>query len=116
MRGAVIGNYAEASPDVHDMLTLASNGVAKRTWRRLGRRSEAEARSSTAAAVRRRFGTIAARAFARHRLRRIGFIGMPRAVLDARLQQLGGGAIAGELPPAWTVHELGVAPGAGAAA
>ena len=57
-----------------------------------------------------------ARAFARHRLRRVGFIGMPRAVLDTRLRRLGGGGAAGEWPPAWMFHDLGAAMGAGAAA
>ncbi len=46
VRGYVFGNYAEASDDVHYILKLATDALAAKTWRRLGRRSEAEARSS----------------------------------------------------------------------
>ena len=70
-RGLVVGGYCECSPDVHDLVKLAGARLAARLWRRLGARSEAEARGHLTAAARRRVGCLFARAHARHRQRRL---------------------------------------------
>ena len=61
----------------------------------MGARSEAEARSWWIGYCRRRIGVAVARAMARHRLRRVPFIGVPRPVLDARARR---GAAAAPVP------------------
>ena len=81
-RGIVVGHYSEASPDVHDLLALAAAGIARRTWRLAGARSFEEMRGYTMQQVRRRFGVACGIAMARHRLRRVPFIGVPRGTVD----------------------------------
>ena len=49
----------------------------------MGARSAAEARSFHAADGRRYVGVAAARAFARHRLDRVQYVGVPREVVEA---------------------------------
>ena len=62
-----------------------SGGVrSHRVWRRWGARCESEARGMVMASLRRRVGVFAAREFARHRLRRIPLVGVPRAALVGR--------------------------------
>ena len=46
-------------------------------------------RSYIISRARRRLGVVAVQAMARHRLARAPFIGVPRAVVDARLQRRG---------------------------
>ena len=87
MRGLAFGNYSEASPDVHALIKLAADALARRTWRLAGSRSEAEARSFWASSCRRRVGCAVTRAFARYRLKRLPFVGVPRAVLDERARR-----------------------------
>ena len=74
----------EASLDVHALISLAAHALARKHWRASGARNEAEARSWWAARCRRRVGVAVARAYARYRLRRLVFIGVPRAALDDR--------------------------------
>ena len=81
-RGLVFGNYAEASPDVHALVAAAADLIARRDWRRMGFRTVAEARSIVITRLRRELGVRVARAFARYRVRRIPFIGVPRAALQ----------------------------------
>ena len=69
------------------LLEKAGRALASRTWQRAGCRSEAEARSWWVASARRRVGCAVTRAFARYRLRRLPFVGVPRAVLDARVRR-----------------------------
>ena len=52
----------------------------------MGARSESEARSFYVARLRRRMGVAAVREFARHRLRRVPYVGVPRAVVEQRMQ------------------------------
>ena len=46
-----------------------------------------EARSFYVARLRRRMGVAAVREFARHRLRRVPYVGVPRAVVEQRMQR-----------------------------
>ena len=69
---------------MHSLLALAATKVAKEQWREKGARSEAEMRAILIGSYRRRMGTAAVQAFARHRIHRVPYIGMPRAVVEAR--------------------------------
>jgi len=88
VRALVFGYTGEASSDVHNLVSYVADCMARRQWRLLGARSMEEARSFMIARVRRRLGMTVVREFARHRLRRVPFVGMPRAALlrvaDAR--------------------------------
>ena len=79
---------SEASPDVHSPLHLARQRraglLARTTWDRLGARSEDEAYSYHVQRFRRDIGIATAREFARYRLLRVPFIGVPRAVVRDR--------------------------------
>ena len=79
VRALVFGYTGEASPDVHHLVSHVAECMARRQWRLLGARSMEEARSFMIAKVRRRIGMTVVREYARHRLRRVPFVGMPRA-------------------------------------
>ena len=81
VRALVFGYTGEASADVHHVVSYVAECMARRQWRLLGARSAEEARSFMVAQVRRRLGITAVREFARHRLRRVPFVGMPRAAI-----------------------------------
>lgn len=83
--GLVVGQYAEGSPAVHALIAAIASAMAGRRWRLLGFRSEAEALSATTTIVRRRVGVAAARAYARHRISRVPYIGVPRAVIERQM-------------------------------
>ena len=74
----------EASPDVHHFISAAARRLARTTWDRLGARSEDEAYSYHVQRFRRDIGIATAREFARYRLLRVPFIGVPRAVVRDR--------------------------------
>ena len=95
VRALVFGTYSEASPDVHALITLAAHALAHKHHQAMGARNEKEARSWWVASCRRRIGTAVARAYARYRLRRRFFIGVPRAVLDERARRGVAGAAGG---------------------
>lgn len=82
-RALVFGQYAEASQDVHTLLEYLARHRATAQWCRYGARSVEEAYGFFIAALRRRVGVFAAREMARHRLRRIPFVGVPRAAVVA---------------------------------
>ena len=81
VRGAVFGQYGEASIDVHSLVRVAARECARRKWRGMGARSQNEAYAFFVAANRRALGVSVVREFARHRLRRLGFIGVPIALM-----------------------------------
>ena len=83
-RGLVFGAYGGASADVHDLVSLAASRVAERQWRLAGARSASEYRSFVVTRMRRRLGMAAAQATARHRLARVPYVGVPRALVVAR--------------------------------
>ena len=73
--------------------------MARKTWQWVGARNEAEARACVLSRVRRRVGLVVAREMARHRLRRVPYIGVPRHIVKERMQpfhlraiERGGGA------------------------
>ena len=76
-RGLAFGAYGEASPDVHALLTVAADGA----------RTQEEARSFIVSSLRRRLGLVICLEFARHRIRRVPYIGVPRAVVERRMQR-----------------------------
>ena len=92
-RALVFGSYGEGSADVHALIAAAASAQAGRVWRRWGSRSESEARGIVMAALRRSVGVFVAREFARHRLRRVPMVGVPRAALDARRGRRYGGSV-----------------------
>ena len=73
------------------MIQACAQRRAQREWRALGARSQAEAYGVIVGGLRRFVGVSIAREFARHRLRRVPLVGVPRALLDARRQALRGG-------------------------
>ena len=99
VRGLAAGQYSEVSPDVHSLIQVCAESLANKNWRALGARSAQEARGFVAAAVKRRLGLTVAREMARHRLRRVPYIGVPRHIVEERMQpfhlraiERGGGA------------------------
>ena len=82
VRGLAVGQYAEVSADVESLIRECARAIARSTWRQSGARDEGAIRSIMTALLRRRVGLTAARAMARHRLRRIPLVGVPRATLD----------------------------------
>ena len=72
---------------MHALLTVAADGLAARQWRNMGVRTQEEARSFIVSSLRRRLGLVICREFARHRIRRVPYIGVPRAVVERRLAQ-----------------------------
>ena len=81
VRGAVFGNYGEASVDVHSLLRVAAEMQARRMWRVMGARTWSEAFGFILQSMRRRLGVVVVREFARHRLHRVPYIGHTRASL-----------------------------------
>ena len=81
------GNYGEASRDVHTLIHVAAQRLATKHWRLLGARSQGEVHGFYVAQLRRRMGVTAVREFARHRLRRAAYVGVPRAVVEQMMQQ-----------------------------
>ena len=91
VRGLVFGQYGEYSDDVETLLVAAADGAAQRTWRHLGARTQAEARSYYMARFRRRIGLTAVIELARHRLRRVPYVGVTRAQVRAVREGIGAG-------------------------
>jgi hypothetical protein len=92
-RGLVFGGYSEASPDVHDLITIAAARIADARWEFAGARSAAEMRSYITATSRQRVGLAVAQAFALHRLARVPFIGVPRQYVASRARRPQPGAV-----------------------
>ena len=83
-------NYGEASRDVHTLIHIAAQRLATKHWRLLGARSQGEVHGFYVAQLRRRMGVTAVREFARHRLRRAAYVGVPRAVDLLGRRRVGG--------------------------
>ena len=82
VRGLVFGAYAEASPDVHALLSHTASLEARRSWEEIGARGYQEARARVSAAMYADWDMAAARAAARMRLARVRFIGLTCAQLQ----------------------------------
>ena len=78
VRALVFGQYGEASTDVHELLDITVDRATRDSWRFLGARSQAEARSYFTSTLRRAWGVATVREFARHRVSRLCFIGAVR--------------------------------------
>ena len=83
---------------MHHLLDACATAVARKTWQWVGARNEAEARACVLSRLRRRVGLVVVREMARHRQRRVPYIGVPRHV-EERMQpfhlraiERGGGA------------------------
>ena len=63
---------------MHQLLDIVADLASKKEWRQLGARSVGEARGYFVQQLRRSWGLTAVRAFARHRLRRVQFVGAER--------------------------------------
>ena len=74
--------------DVHLLISASADALARRRWRESGARTCAEYRGFCIAAFRRRVGMAAVQAFARHRLNRVPFIGVPRTAVRQRMDDL----------------------------
>ena len=77
-RALVVGQYGEASTDVHELFDIAVERATRDSWRFLGARSQAEARSYFASSMRRAWGVAFVREMARHRVSRFCFVGATR--------------------------------------
>ena len=78
VRALVIGQYGEASTDVHELFDIAVERATRDSWRFLGARSQAEARGYFASSMRRSWGVAFVREMARHRVSRLCFVGTTR--------------------------------------
>ena len=79
VRALVVGQYGECSADVHSLLEAAAQAAAARRWRVMGARDASEAVGYFTTALRRSWGVAAVREMARHRLRRVCFVGVSHA-------------------------------------
>lgn len=86
VRGLVVGAYAEMSADIMQLIQIAAGTLASRRWSLMGARTQAEARAFFLQHLTRRFGLTAAREMARHRLHRVQYVGVPRAVVEDRMR------------------------------
>ena len=93
VRGLVFGQFGEASADVHDLLRAAARLRGDREWRLAGARTATEMRAFLVSMMRRRMGLAAVQAMARHRIARVPYIGVPRAIVQTRMQR---GTVAGQ--------------------
>eukprot|EP00327_Prymnesium_parvum_P013060 CAMPEP_0184401116 /NCGR_PEP_ID=MMETSP0007-20130409/77732_1 /TAXON_ID=97485 /ORGANISM="Prymnesium parvum, Strain Texoma1" /LENGTH=157 /DNA_ID=CAMNT_0026756363 /DNA_START=45 /DNA_END=518 /DNA_ORIENTATION=- len=87
VRGLVFGHYGEASADVHALIALAASKLAEMRWQLAGARSATEMRAFLVSRSRRRIGLATVQAMARHRLARLPYVGVPRAIVQARMQR-----------------------------
>ena len=76
--GRVWGAYAEASAAVHRLMEFAATTGASQRWRRMGARSETEARGFLMQAMRRELGVTAWLCQARMVAWRLGTVGVAR--------------------------------------
>ena len=83
VRGLAVGQYGEASEDVHWIADAVAGALAGQRWRLMGARTQTEARAYFVGIVRRELGLTFVTAMARHRLQREPFVGMSRAALRA---------------------------------
>ena len=94
VRGLVFGQYGEVSDDVRQLLWLSASRLGERRFAAYGFRTKAEATAWFVGVLRRRVGLHATREFARHRLRRLVYVGADRSTfVRARDRPGPGGAL-----------------------
>ena len=112
VRGVVAGQFGECSDDVHSLIDVCADAIAAKEWRALGARSAKEARGFIVAKLRRRIGLVVVREMARHRLKRVPLIGVPREALSPLARFLRAGARPGnadeplDRPPAFVPEDF----------
>ena len=99
VRAVVFGQYAECSADAHELLEIAARRLADVRWRSLGARSATEARGYFISRLRRSMSMLVAREMARHRLRRVTFIGVSHTALRQRRDEIRDEALRRERGP-----------------
>ena len=95
VRAAVFGQYAEASLAVHELLELAADSAATEGWREMGARSRSDARGYVIGSLRRSWSCLVWREMARHRLRRVCYVGAGHRPRATHAWQDAGGARSG---------------------
>ena len=73
---------------MHELISQAASELADQMWRESGARTASEMRAVLIGRMRRRMGMAAVQAMARHRLARVPYIGVPRAVIQARVWRM----------------------------
>ena len=81
-RGLAVGQYTEASPDLHCLIAVIAENLAVQHWRELGAASVSVARAFFITEVRSTFAFAISREFARVRLAHIQYIGATRAEVE----------------------------------
>ena len=84
VRAMVFGAHGEGSPDVHHSIEASARQRARQTWRGFGARTEEEAYGYWVQQFRRLMGVTIVREFARLRIRRVPFLGVPREFVRDR--------------------------------
>ena len=82
--GFAFGAYAEASPDVHELLDVLASSCASRQWARMGSRDPQDAAAALKRSLYRSWGLMAARGQARLKLMGLGHVGTGAAAARAR--------------------------------
>ena len=82
--GLAFGAYAEASPDVHELLDVLASSCASRQWARMGSRDSQDAAATLKGSLYRSWGLMAARGQARFKLMGLGHVGTGAAAARAR--------------------------------
>ena len=93
VRALCFGAHGEMSDDVHALLEAAARALARKRWRSFGARTEDECRSYFMARLRQRMCLVATRAFARFRVRRSYYVGLPREALRMLVGRDGGAGV-----------------------
>jgi hypothetical protein len=88
VRGLVFGAYGEASQDVHALLKAAAVQGAKQRWSSMGARSCAEAEGIFSALLRRRWGIVSVREYARMRLARVCYVGSAPRIRSSQVSSV----------------------------
>ena len=86
-RGLIFGAFGEASEDVHALVSIAATKIADDKWQLYGARTASEMRAFVMNRLRHRLGVTSAQAQARHRLAKLPYVNVPRALVRARPQR-----------------------------
>ena len=94
----VFGAHGEGSPDVHHSIEASARQRARQMWRGFGARTEEEAYGYWVQQFRRLMGVTIVREFARLRIRRVPFLGVPREFVRDRAREGAAGGAGGSGP------------------
>ena len=82
--GLTFGAYGEASPDVHELVTVLAASCASRQWTRMGARDPQDAAATLKRSLYRSWGLMAMRGQARLKLMGLSHVGSGAAAARAR--------------------------------